>query len=66
MLPGKDGFEVAATLRADGNYVPVLMLTARSRSEDSSKASPPAPTITLPKPFELSVLLARLNALLRA
>src|SRR5579859_7441364 len=34
MLPGKDGFSVAQELRLAGNYVPVLMLTARGRSED--------------------------------
>jgi CheY-like chemotaxis protein len=34
MLPGKDGFEVASALRAEGNFVPVLMLTARARSQD--------------------------------
>ena len=37
MLPGKDGFEVAAALRAEGNFVPVLMLTARGRPEDVVK-----------------------------
>ena len=37
MLPGKDGFEVAAELRASRNYVPVLMLTARGRAEDVLK-----------------------------
>ena len=34
MLPGKNGFEVASALREEGNFVPVLMLTARSRSQD--------------------------------
>ena len=34
MLPGKDGFTVAAELRASGQFVPVLMLTARGRPED--------------------------------
>jgi DNA-binding response OmpR family regulator len=65
MLPGKDGFEVASALRADGNYVPVLMLTARSRSDDVLKGFAAGADDYLPKPFELSVLLARLNALLR-
>ena len=37
MLPGKDGFSVVAELRAAHNYVPVLMLTARSRPEDVLK-----------------------------
>ena len=34
MLPGRDGFSVAAELRAQQNFVPILMLTARSRPED--------------------------------
>jgi DNA-binding response OmpR family regulator len=65
MLPGKDGFEIAAALRAEGNYVPVLMLTARGRAEDIVKGFAAGADDYLPKPFELSVLLARLNALLR-
>ena len=34
MLPGKDGFAVTSELRAAGQYVPILMLTARGRPED--------------------------------
>ena len=37
MLPGKDGFTVAAELRTAGHYVPILMLTARGRTEDVLK-----------------------------
>jgi DNA-binding response OmpR family regulator len=65
MLPGKNGFEIAAALRAEGNYVPILMLTARARAEDIVKGFAAGADDYLPKPFELSVLLARLNALLR-
>jgi DNA-binding response OmpR family regulator len=65
MLPGKSGFEVAGALRADGNYVPVLMLTARSRTQDVVNGFAAGADDYLPKPFDLSVLLARLNALLR-
>ncbi len=65
MLPGKDGFEVAAELRAAGNYIPVLMLTARGRPEDVLRGFESGADDYLPKPFELSVLIARLNALLR-
>jgi DNA-binding response OmpR family regulator len=65
MLPGKNGFEVAAELRAAGHFVPVLMLTARGRPEDVLKGFESGADDYLPKPFELSVLLARLNALLR-
>ncbi|MDQ2935872.1 MAG: response regulator transcription factor [Acidobacteriota bacterium] len=65
MLPGKDGFTVASELRAAGHFVPVLMLTARGRPEDVLKGFESGADDYLPKPFELSVLLARLNALLR-
>jgi len=65
MLPGKNGFEVASTLRAEGNFVPLLMLTARARSEDVVQGFASGADDYLPKPFDLSVLLARLNALLR-
>jgi len=65
MLPGRDGFEVAGALRAEGNYVPVLMLTARGRDEDIVQGFAAGADDYLPKPFELAVLLARLNALLR-
>ena len=65
MLPGRDGFSIASTLRAEGNYVPVLMLTARGRPEDIVKGFAAGADDYLPKPFDLGVLLARLNGLLR-
>jgi DNA-binding response OmpR family regulator len=65
MLPGKDGFEVAAALRQQENYTPILMLTARGRAEDVVKGFGAGADDYLPKPFDLNVLLARLNALLR-
>ena len=65
MLPGIEGFEVARTLRAEGNYVPVLMLTARGRPEDVLAGFESGADDYLPKPFELSILFARLNGLLR-
>src|SRR6185436_14180844 len=65
MLPGKDGFVVASELRAAGHFLPVLMLTARGRPEDVLRGFESGADDYLPKPFELSVLLARLNALLR-
>src|SRR4029453_18629610 len=65
MLPGKDGFTVAAELRNAGHFVPVLMLTARGLAEDVLRGFESGADDYLPKPFELSVLLARLNALLR-
>jgi DNA-binding response OmpR family regulator len=65
MLPGKDGFSVVSELRAARNYVPVLMLTARGRPEDVLKGFASGADDYLPKPFELSILLARLQGLLR-
>src|SRR6476661_3774759 len=65
MLPGKDGFAVAAELRAAKNFVPVLMLTARGRPEDVLKGFASGADDYLAKPFELSILLARLQGLLR-
>lgn len=65
MLPGKDGFEVVSELRAARNYVPVLMLTARGRPEDVLKGFASGADDYLAKPFDLSILLARLQGLLR-
>src|SRR5579872_7411386 len=65
MLPGKDGFAVAAELRAAKNFVPILMLTARGRPEDVLKGFASGADDYLPKPFELPILLARLQGLLR-
>ncbi len=65
MLPGVDGFEVADRLRAAHNYVPVLMLTARSRPEDVLKGFACGADDYLPKPFELNILIARVHGLLR-
>jgi two-component system, OmpR family, alkaline phosphatase synthesis response regulator PhoP len=65
MLPGKDGFSVAAELRAAKNFIPVLMLTARGRPEDVLKGFASGADDYLPKPFELPILLARLQGLLR-
>jgi two-component system alkaline phosphatase synthesis response regulator PhoP len=65
MLPGKNGFEVAAELRAAGQFVPVLMLTARGRPEDVLRGFESGADDYLPKPFDLAVLIARLNGLLR-
>jgi len=65
MLPGKDGFEVAAELRRAGQFVPILMLTARGRPEDVLRGFEAGADDYLPKPFELAILLARLRGLLR-
>ena len=65
MLPGKNGFTVAAELRAAGQYVPILMLTARGRPEDVLRGFESGADDYLPKPFELGILLARVGGLLR-
>jgi DNA-binding response OmpR family regulator len=65
MLPGKDGFTVARELREAKNYIPLLMLTARGRPEDVLKGFESGADDYLPKPFNLAILLARLESLLR-
>jgi DNA-binding response OmpR family regulator len=65
MLPGKNGFEVARTLRAESDFVPILMLTARSRPEDVLAGFESGADDYLPKPFELAILMARVRGLLR-
>jgi two-component system, OmpR family, alkaline phosphatase synthesis response regulator PhoP len=65
MLPGKDGFSVARELREAQNYIPLLMLTARGRSEDVLQGFEAGADDFLPKPFNLAILMARLESLLR-
>lgn len=65
MLPGKDGFAVAAELRAAEYFVPILMLTARGRAEDVLKGFEAGADDYLPKPFDLNILMARVGGLLR-
>jgi two-component system alkaline phosphatase synthesis response regulator PhoP len=65
MLPGMDGFALATKLRSQGQFLPILMLTARGQAEDVLRGFEAGADDYLPKPFDLSVLLARINALLR-
>lgn len=65
MLPGISGFDVARQLREKGNFVPTLMLTARGRPEDVLKGFESGADDYLPKPFDLTILLARVRGLLR-
>jgi DNA-binding response OmpR family regulator len=65
MLPGRDGFSIVHALREAGEFVPVLMLTARGRPEDVLKGFEAGADDYLPKPFELAILLARVRGLLR-
>jgi DNA-binding response OmpR family regulator len=65
MLPGKDGFSVIAEARQAGQLVPTLMLTARGHSTDVLKGFAAGADDYLTKPFELAILLARVQGLLR-
>ncbi|MEQ1643971.1 MAG: response regulator, partial [Pyrinomonadaceae bacterium] len=65
MLPGMNGFDVARAMRERGDYTPVLMLTALGRPEDVLQGFDAGADDYLAKPFDLGVLLARLNGLLR-
>jgi len=65
MLPGMDGFSLASRLRSQGQFVPILMLTARGQAQDVLRGFEAGADDYLPKPFDLAVLLARINALLR-
>ena len=65
MLPGMDGFEVCRELRADGNQVPILFLTARSGMDDRIRGLELGGDDYLGKPFELRELILRVNAILK-
>ncbi len=65
MLPGRDGFDVARTLRHQGIQTPILMLTARGEVVDRVVGLKLGADDYLTKPFEMIELLARLEALLR-
>ena len=65
MLPGKNGFDVCRELRARGLRVPVLMLTARGQIEDKVVGLKLGADDYLVKPFHMSELAARVEALLR-
>jgi DNA-binding response OmpR family regulator len=64
-LPRLDGIEVLRRLRADGSDVPVLILTARTETENRVEGLDTGADDYLPKPFERAELLARIRALLR-
>lgn len=65
MLPGMDGFEVALGLRAAGDFVPVMILTARGHTDDVLRGFEVGADDYLPKPFDLTALLGRIQELLR-
>ncbi len=65
MIPGPNGFEVCRTLRKEGHWVPVIMLTARDRVDDRVSGLDAGADDYLVKPFAFAELYARLRALLR-
>jgi two-component system, OmpR family, response regulator MprA len=64
-MPVVDGLTVCRVLRAEGNRVPILMLTARAATGDRIAGLDAGADDYLPKPFDLGELLARVRALLR-
>jgi DNA-binding response OmpR family regulator len=65
MLPGKDGFTVMSEMRQTGQFIPTLMLTARGHPDDILRGFAAGADDYLTKPFELSILIARIRGLLR-
>ncbi|MEM0898758.1 MAG: response regulator transcription factor [Pseudomonadota bacterium] len=65
MMPGETGLEFAKSLRAASSDVPIIMLTARSETENRIEGLEAGADDYLPKPFEPRELLLRLNALVR-
>lgn len=65
MLPGRDGFSICKNLREAGSQVPILMLTARTTDLDIVMGLRQGADDYLAKPFDMGVLLARIEALLR-
>ena len=65
LLPGLNGFRICARLRAEGDWTPVLVLTAKEGQWDETEALDTGADDYLTKPFAFPVLLARLRALLR-
>jgi DNA-binding response OmpR family regulator len=65
MLPGIDGFSVMSEMRREGQFVPTLMLTARGHPNDVLKGFAAGADDYLTKPFDLKILIARIQGLLR-
>jgi two-component system, OmpR family, phosphate regulon response regulator OmpR len=65
MLPGEDGLAICRRLRATGNAIPIIMLTARGDEVDRIIGLEMGADDYLPKPFNPRELLARINAIMR-
>lgn len=65
LLPGRNGYQVCAELRAAGDWTPILMLTAKDGDLDEAEGLDTGADDYLTKPFSFPVLLARIRALLR-
>ena len=65
MLPGLNGYQICAALRQEGNWTPILMLTAKDGEFDEAEALDTGADDYVTKPFSHVVLLARLRALMR-
>jgi two-component system OmpR family response regulator len=65
MMPGMSGWKVCEALRAEGNWTPVLMLTAKDGEWDQVEALDAGADDNVTKPFSYAVLVARLRALIR-
>lgn len=65
MMPGVDGLGVCRVLRAEGNRVPILMITARTETADRVAGLDAGADDYVPKPYDIEEVLARVRALLR-
>lgn len=65
MLPGRNGYQICADLRQEGDLTPILMLTAKDGEYDQAEGLDTGADDYLTKPFSFVVLTARIRALLR-
>ncbi len=65
MMPGVDGLGVCQVLRAEGDQIPILMLTARVETADRVAGLDAGADDYVPKPYDIDEVLARLRALMR-
>ena len=65
LLPGRNGYQICADLRAEGDWTPILMLTAKDGDLDEAEGLDTGADDYLTKPFSFPVLIARIRALLR-